>query len=634
LKTCCVTWVVAALLVAVGAAARGAELGVWAAPEGCKIDKFGKKIFVLDPRQNLEEIKTKNRIWNRTAKTIRLTGARGETACFQLGIEGGEGGLARVDVKPTALRSARHELPADTIRLFKVYYTQITDRGSGPTNSPTMGQGWYPDALVPWSVGDTDAYGGYDGPPFAVKPGEIQGVWLDLAIPYGTPAGEYVGALTVTAEGAETALSLVVRVRDFDIPRKLHNLFFINFSVDDLSQAGGYWLKGDKLTRYEDEVYRGARAHRFTASNMYNAELPTVDETPDGQIRRVDWSRYDAHFDKVLSPKQNLFGPGEEPIEIWKLPLGPGIRSLKCPKSDKAWEPMIAEIKKHWQEKLWDLSRAYVYLADEPDKEFANKLNELARRIKESPGPNLHRQIAVYTILGRDWDKQQWVFDLWKDNLDMWMVAGDYYNVKRMDALPRGTLKGMYQGAEPFQGNETLDADGIAFRTWSWVAWQYRLDYECYYSMGGGHHRAEPVPGSPNKFREVKKRSFDCDIWDYPRNRTWAVSQAVFIYPGKKVGLDLPIWNIRTKQIRRGQTDFEYFWLLRQAGQEALADSLCRGVLNVALSEAASRAEAYGAGKWSHNPDDWDAAVEKAGDKLEELRAKLPKEPAAPASAK
>jgi len=631
MKTGCVTLVALVLSSAVAAAA---ELNVWAAPEGYKIDKFAKKIFVLDPAQKLDELKTKNRVWDRATKTIRLSAARGETACFQIGIEGGEAGLAAVDVKCTALAGANRELPASAVQLFKVYYTQLTDRGSGPTNSPTMGQGWYPDALVPWSVGDTDAYGGYDGPPFGVKSGEMQAVWADLSVPYGTPAGEYRGTLTVSAQGGETALSLVVRVRDFDIPRKLHNLFFINFSAEDLNQAGGYWLKGDKLTRYEDEIYRDARRHRWTASNMYNAEVPRVDETPEGQIRKVDWSRYDAHFDKVLNPKQNLFGPGEEPIEIWKLPLGPGIRSLKCPQSDKAWEPMIAEIKKHWQEKGWDLSRTYVYLADEPGKEVADKLNELARRLRESPGPNLRRQIAVYTILGREWDKQQPVFDLWKNNLDMWMVAGDYYNVKLMDALPKGTFKGMYQGAEPFQGNETLDSDGIALRTWSWVAWQYRIDYECYYSMGGGHHRAEPVAGNPNRFRDVSRRNYDCDIWDYPRNRTWAVSQAVFVYPGKKVGLDLPIWNIRTKQIRRGQTDFEYFWLLREAGQGSLADSLCKGVLNVALSEAAPRAEAYGAGKWSHNPDDWDAAIDKAGDKLEELKAKLPKEPVTPESAR
>ena len=622
MKTRHVVALVVAVVLSAGTVAR-AEVKVWAAPEGYKIDRFGAKIFTLDASQKIDAIKSRNRVWDGETRTIRIAGARGETLAFQLGIEGGDAGVADVDVKPSTLKGANRELPASTVELFKIYYTQVTDKGSGPTNSPTMGRGWYPDALVPWSVGDTPAYGGYDGPPFAVKAGEMQGVWVDVSIPYGTPAGEYAGTLVVSADGGATPLKLVVRVRDFDIPRKIHNTFFMNFGMDDLNQAGGYWLKGDKFTTYEDEVYRGARRHRFTAGNMYNNTLPRVDETPEGVIRNVDWSQYDARFDKVLNPKRNLFGPGEDAIEIWKVPLGSGIRSFKCPKSDKAWEAMIAEIKKHWRERGWDLSRAYVYLADEPGRDLADKLNDLARRIRNAPGADLRRQIAVYTILGREWTSQKPIFDLWKDNLDMWMVAGDYYNVKMMDALPKGTLKGMYQGAEPFQGNETLDADGMALRTWSWVAWQYRVDYLCYYSMAEAWRG---LPGARDKD--------NCQIWDVPRNRRWAISQGVFIYPGKKVNYDLPIWNIRTRQIRRGQTDFEYFWLLRHAGEGKLADALCKSVLRVALSEAADRPEQYGAGKWSHDPDDWDAAIEKAAARLEQLKTKLPKEPVTLATGK
>jgi hypothetical protein len=91
---------------------------------------------------------------------------------------------------------------------------------------------------------------------------------------------------------------------------------------------------------------------------------------------------------------------------------------------------------------------------------------------------------------------------------------------------------------------------------------------------------------------------------------------------------DLPIVNIRMNEIRRGQTDFEYFWLLKAAGEEALADQLCRKVLPVALSEAAEAPERYGSGKWSHNPEDWDEALRKAAARLEELKDKLPKEAA------
>ena len=369
------------------------------------------------------------------------------------------------------------------------------------------------------------------------------------------------------------------------------------------------------VSKYEDAVYKDSRRHRFTAGNMYNPDMPKVTEA-GGELKNVDWSAYDAHYDKVLSKKKNLFGADEDSIEVWKVPLYTGIRSGReqFPKGEKAWDQMIAEIKKHWAEKDWDLSRAYVYLADEPGKEEAEKLNAYAKRIKACPGPNLRRQIAVYTILGKAWNMQKPVFDLWGENLDMWMVAGDFYSVEMMKTLSKDTWRGQYQGGEPFQGNPTMDSDGVAMRSWSWVAWQYRLDYQCYYSM------CEAWAGNNGK----DERN-NCQIWDNPHKRL-GVSEGVFNYPGKRVGYNFPIWNIRTKQIRRGQTDFEYFWLLKQAGQGELADQLCKGVIKVALSEAAEVPEAYSYGKWSHNPVDWDDAIAKAAVKLEELKAKLPVE--------
>jgi len=405
--------------------------------------------------------------------------------------------------------------------------------------------------------------------------------------------------------------------------------------MEELNQAGGWWLKGPQLQAYEDEVYRTARRHRFTAGNMYSDDLPAIEEKPDGGLGTVDWTAYDAAHDKVLSPRSNVFGAGEDAIEIWKVPLYTGIhtRRDRTPAGDRAWDQMVAEIVRHWNERGWDLGRAYVYLADEPDADVVASLRTFARRVKAASAGRLRRQIAVYTMLGDRWDAQPPVFDAWRDDLDMWMVAGDYYHVGHMNALPRGALKGMYQGGEPYQGNETLDADGVALRTWSWIAWQYRIDYLCYYSMAEAWRRAVPNPKNPNAYvvrPGAAGENNDNQIWDQPRTRPWALSQGVFIYPGKRVNYNQPIVNIRMTQIRRGQTDFEYFWLLRQAGDGALADSLVKGVLHVALSDAAEAPERYGAGKWSHNPQDWDAAVATAAARLEQRRDRLPRERPAP----
>jgi hypothetical protein len=379
-----------------------------------------------------------------------------------------------------------------------------------------------------------------------------------------------------------------------------------------------------------------ARRHRITAGNMYDTDGPVIEEGADGALTRVDWTAYDAAHDKVLNLRDNIFGPGAAPIEAWRVPLSTGVDGKPRPSGRAAWDAMVAEIVHHWRERGWNLAQAYAYLADEPGRESLNAVSDFARRVKVASGGALQRQVAVYTVLGERWELQPPLIARWADLIDRWLVAGDYYDPRQLSALPPGTQKGMYQGGEPYQGNETLDADGVALRTWSWIAWQYRMDFVCYYSMAEAWRKAVPDPSRPGRFIVPLGRAGennDNEIWDHPRNRPWALSQGVFIYPGRRVRYDRPIVNIRLKQIRRGQTDFEYFWLLRLAGEGALADRLVKRVLNVAVAEAAPRPASYRTGQWSHDPDDWDAAIDEAGRRLEALAARLPSEPPARAGA-
>jgi len=231
-------------------------------------------------------MKRTHKLWDSSSRRIVLRAVRGETVAFQLGIEGGKTGVTAVGVQTSVLVSpGGASLPVVQFELIKIYDTEVSDRGSGPANNPTVGKGWYPDALVPWAVGDADAHGGYVGPPFAIKPGEVRGVWCDLTIPYGTAAGEYTGTLTAQSEGERTPLQVALRVPDLDIPRRIHNLFFMNFSTADLDRAGGHWLKGQKLSAYQDAVYRMSRRHRFTAGNVYGEDMQRIEETSEAPPR-------------------------------------------------------------------------------------------------------------------------------------------------------------------------------------------------------------------------------------------------------------------------------------------------------------------------------------------------------------
>ena len=104
-----------------------------------------------------------------------------------------------------------------------------------------------PDALEPWD-GSTRAAGKTNQP-----------VLVQVEVPYGTPPGSYVGALTVTADGRATRLGLKVQVFPVTLPRpgtRIGNLL-TSFYVSPQS----YVSKADQLYSFTTHEQR-IRANR------------------------------------------------------------------------------------------------------------------------------------------------------------------------------------------------------------------------------------------------------------------------------------------------------------------------------------------------------------------------------------
>ncbi|HTL53048.1 MAG TPA: hypothetical protein VL860_10765, partial [Planctomycetota bacterium] len=126
-----------------------------------------------------------------------------------------------------------------------------------------------------------------------------------------------------------------------------------------------------------------------------------------------------------------------------------------------------------------------------------------------------------------------------------------------------------------------------------------------------------------------------------PEETRWG-NGSVF-YPGAKlpdVGLpaiDGPLSDLRMKAYRRGLQDYEYCWLLKQAGKEAFADAAIKKVIPLALTEAnkprtaeemaeEQKNEAAGGKQkkaaaqpaaWSNDVNDWYAMRESLAAELE-----------------
>ena len=592
-------------------------LPCYAMPDGYKINREGTRIFSTEAF-DLAALKKKNAIWDSERRTVALVGAKNEVVAFQIILEGGAAGRKEMDLRFTEF-TGPGKLHARPFELFKAWYVEVKSP-SAPQNAPSAGVGWYPDALVPWDVQDTPDY---DGPPFSIEQDRVQAVWVDLSIPEEAAAGAYRVQLEVLAGGKPCAtLEVRLQVLNFALPQETHNLLLMNGNPPDIWAAGGYWLgkNEEAKTQYEEACFRLARRHRFVCGNMYFETLnkpaslyPQLTLNAAGSIEAVDWTAYDARWSKVLDAKKNIFGRDAAPIEYWRLPIVSGIKGdkKKFPATEKAWAEFPTWIRKHWEEKGWDLERAYVYLADEPRPEHFAAIEKYARILKEATQPPLHTQVAVLPHPAKNHQAYSEEFiKRFAGLLDRWLWSANSADPGALHAqLRQSDWKGYYQGNEPYVGTALLDKDGLDLRSWPWIAWHYKLDFSCYYSITEfqGESEDNRLPSKPN------------EIWFNHLNRpNGNQGKGMLLYPGGLLKCDRPIASMRLKQVRRGQQDFEYMRLLAGKSGREKVDAAVRKIIVKALNESAGANEPGTKGAWNRDPEFWDAAVKGWGQALEE----------------
>ena len=71
--------------------------------------------------------------------------------------------------------------------------------------------------------------------------------------------------------------------------------------------------------------------------------------------------------------------------------------------------------------------------------------------------------------------------------------------------------------------------------------------------------------------------------------------------------------SIRLKAHRRGFQDYEYFWLLKQAGKGKRADELVNSIVH---AKPFGKASVRNVEIWKNDPEAWDAARIAAGERL------------------
>ncbi len=156
---------------------------------------------------------------------INLNAARGEAESFQIVIQAPPNGLNNVNITITDLRGPNRQiLPKQNITLYREHYVRV--RQPSPQTkgtNPSLGAGWYPDALIPFvnpATGKPPTQGKLTAVPFKLEGKQNQPIWVDIFVPRTIGAGKYQGTFTVTSDRGKTQGKIALNVWNFELPLK------------------------------------------------------------------------------------------------------------------------------------------------------------------------------------------------------------------------------------------------------------------------------------------------------------------------------------------------------------------------------------------------------------------------------
>jgi Family of unknown function (DUF6067) len=531
--------------------ARSGALRAWAFGECEKVHPVSgnllEEVGAADyGRAPAGDYRRRSAVWDGATSAIHLAGARNEFVAFQLCVEATSGELRNVRVEVS--------VPGTRVEVFKNWYVRDGD--------------WFAEVAAP----QRDAFSIPD-PLNHVAGQRNQSLFVDVWIPHDMVAGNYPGRVRISADGvAPFELPVALTVRPFTLPDTL------SFDVD----LNGYGTPAD--AEHELAMHQLAHAHRATLNLLgYNqagradaAAVPSL-EGSGRAIRVKDWAAFDQRFGRYYDGSAFADLPRRRaPLAHAYLPFCEGWPSdirrhyrytsattaypdlivehaLRAPPIEEAFDPefkdefvaVVRQFAEHFRAKGWQRTQFQFYLNDkyffkDPKQggrgsswwlldEPMHRDDWLALRffggmfgqaLSESPNPAF--------VFRADISRPQWQRD-WLDGMvNLMCVSGEFFHKNELcmamhrrgiafwhygtgNDIRRSNLTGEAWGVKVFL------AGGDGFLPWN--------------SLGNDRAFDQPTP-------------------------------TAILYPGKRLGFDVPLASLRLKAFRRSQQDVEYLILL------------------------------------------------------------------------
>lgn len=518
------------------------QLRLWAMPDSVEVH--------ADSTYEAE-----NSVFSASARTIRLDAAINEKIAFQL-VMRGDGRPATVrSVSMTDPKSGSTAIPQENIRLYKAGWITAD---SYPTwylrLTPYLkGNRLYADPLVP-----LDAPQG--ALPIQVPPNRCEIVWVEIAVPPGSPPGQYQSQLTVQS-GPDRADSydVQIQVHPFALPDARHLPIMAGFTTqsllaEHLMVQGRPYTPGrisredpafTEITALIDATARLLHEHRCTPIPRDIEPQRTLNERGDFAL---GWQDYDRLVDGLISGK--VFADSM-PAPCWPMPID-SDRPLSQSRHNwvtTEFARLLAEhfslCLTHFQERGW-LDRHYIWLPTPgPSRTERYRqdqwLGQLIDRV--DPRLNLVSNLTPNSLV--PYGRRQNAYRDITDWVEIWCPPASLADHQELaEQRARGKRTWLMPDRLPHCGSLSLIAPPTSMRCIPWHAFRFG-------------HEAVMLPAVNRWVQNLPDQ---------------AQSEQALIWPGRPYGLQEPIPSIRLKRLLRGAQDYEYLWLLSQNARPGIAE--------------------------------------------------------------
>lgn len=524
--------------------------------------QFGKEIgCIIRTASNLDKIGLTDvetgRVLGTNSAPIRISAARHEYEGFQVVLSPLTGCATKVGVAVTDLKGTKLSIPASNITVNPVGYVRLFNG--------TPREMLCPDPLLIGAVPN-------------LKPGENQPVWITVRVPDDAPEGDYTGSVLISAAKAkDLRIPLVLKVRDFDIPKKI-------------SLRSSFWMFRDQLNRFYhlDEISFDdymkwidfCLQHRLCPVDVYEGRCkPLLDvaiEPKDVGIGKgvgvlpnpnPDFTLWDKFIDHMLAGGASTIHLGQSHHQ------GAWFSDKDNPTSSPVQVQRVIDnlkvLRKHYQDRgVFDLH--YMQLRDETSApEALNVYREVAKEMPDvkllltAPSSEARPFLNIPCPLTPGFDAR------WRDEVKA--KGGEYWWY--VCCAP----------SDPAWANLFIHQTAAQHRALFWQTWRNDVDGLLYWGLnywtGYGPDWPAGTKCPTDRVPGVNSPNF-CPLADAP-------GDGFSMYPGPTASQ--PMSSIRLEVMRDGEEDYEYFRLL----DRLIVDADKRGKDGPALRNAkALRAKA------------------------------------------